>query len=46
MCQREMKEADTLLLEETKSFIGWRESISAIPIIDQLQEKANQVREE
>jgi len=46
MRQREMIEAENLLREETNAFIGWRESLSAIPTINQLQEKANQVRQE
>ncbi|KAL3758282.1 hypothetical protein ACHAWU_005363, partial [Discostella pseudostelligera] len=32
MRQREMIEAENLLREETNSFIGWRESLSAIPL--------------
>jgi glutamyl-tRNA reductase len=46
MRQKEMIEAETLLREEAASFSGWRESLSAIPTINQLQEKANSVREE
>jgi len=46
MRQREMIEAETLLVEEKNSFIGWRESLSAIPTINQLQEKANLFRQE
>ena len=46
MRQREMIEAETLLREETSSFIGWRESLSAIPTINQLQERANMFRQE
>lgn len=46
MRQREMIEAETLLKEESSAFIGWRESLSAIPTINQLQEKANEFREE
>lgn len=40
-----MIEAQTLLKEETAAFCGWRESLSAIPTINQLQEKANEFRE-
>jgi len=46
MRQREMIEAETLLQEESLSFIGWRESLSAIPTINQLQERANMFRQE
>lgn len=46
MRQREMLEAENLLHEEADSFIGWRESLSAIPTINQLQERANSFREE
>jgi len=46
MRQKEMIEAESLLREEAASFCGWRESLSAIPTINQLQEKANNVREE
>merc|ERR1712154_255056 len=46
MRQKEMIEAESLLREEAASFCGWRESLSAIPTINQLQEKANLVREE
>jgi len=45
MRQKEMIEAENLLREETAAFIGWRESLSAIPTINQLQEKANAFRE-
>ena len=45
MRQREMLEAELLLREEAQSFVGWRESLSAIPTINQLQEKANYFRE-
>lgn len=41
-----MLEAEELLHEETDSFIAWRESLSAIPTINQLQERANNFREE
>lgn len=44
--QKEMIEAETLLREEAAMFCGWRESLSAIPTINRLQEKANSVREE
>jgi glutamyl-tRNA reductase len=46
MRQREMLEAEALLREETDAFIAWRESLSAIPTINQLQERANNFREE
>lgn len=46
MRQKEMIEAENLLREEASSFCGWRESLAAIPTINQLQEKANSVREE
>ncbi|CAB9508789.1 Glutamyl-tRNA reductase [Seminavis robusta] len=46
MRQREMIEAENLLREEADAFIGWRESLSAIPTINQLQERANTFREE
>lgn len=45
MRQREMLEAELLLREEAQSFVGWRESLSAIPTINQLQERANYFRE-
>eukprot|EP00956_Cyclotella_meneghiniana_P004914 scaffold6062_cov74-Cyclotella_meneghiniana.AAC.5 len=46
MRQREMIEAENLLREEAASFVGWRESLSAIPTINQLQERANMFRQE
>jgi glutamyl-tRNA reductase len=46
MRQREMLEAEALLREEAASFCGWRESLSAIPTINQLRERANALREE
>eukprot|EP00543_Licmophora_paradoxa_P003351 CAMPEP_0202445120 /NCGR_PEP_ID=MMETSP1360-20130828/4002_1 /ASSEMBLY_ACC=CAM_ASM_000848 /TAXON_ID=515479 /ORGANISM="Licmophora paradoxa, Strain CCMP2313" /LENGTH=465 /DNA_ID=CAMNT_0049061285 /DNA_START=208 /DNA_END=1605 /DNA_ORIENTATION=- len=46
MRQKEMIEAENLLKEESASFIGWRESLSAIPTINQLQERANKFRQE
>ena len=46
MRQREMIEAENLLKEETDAFIQWRDSLSAIPTINLLQEKANSVRME
>ncbi len=46
MRQKEMIEAEGLLREEAATFCGWRESLSAIPTINQLQEKANFVREQ
>eukprot|EP00978_Attheya_sp_CCMP212_P007693 scaffold17883_cov32-Attheya_sp.AAC.1 len=41
-----MIEAEVLLQEEKDLFIGWHESLSAIPTINQLQERANNFREE
>ena len=46
MRQKEMLEAAALLREEGASFMSWRESLSAIPTINQLQERANEFREE
>ena len=39
-----MIEAENLLREETEAFVGWRESLSAIPTINQLQERADHFR--
>ena len=46
MRQREMMEAEILLKEEAKDFNAWREALSAVPTINQLQERANAFREE
>ena len=46
MRQREIIEAETLLREELRDFVSWRESLSAIPTINQLQERANAFRQE
>jgi glutamyl-tRNA reductase len=46
MRQKEMLEAEDLLRDEAGQFAAWRESLSAIPTINQLQERANQFREE
>lgn len=46
MRQKEMIEAEVLLHEESDTFCAWRESLSAIPTINNLQEKANDVRQE
>jgi glutamyl-tRNA reductase len=46
MRQKEMLEAAALLREEGSNFMSWRESLSAIPTINQLQERANTFREE
>jgi glutamyl-tRNA reductase len=46
MRQREMIEAEALLREEADAFCSWREALSAIPTINQLQERANTFREE
>eukprot|EP00521_Asterionellopsis_glacialis_P009814 CAMPEP_0195289236 /NCGR_PEP_ID=MMETSP0707-20130614/5595_1 /TAXON_ID=33640 /ORGANISM="Asterionellopsis glacialis, Strain CCMP134" /LENGTH=516 /DNA_ID=CAMNT_0040349215 /DNA_START=136 /DNA_END=1686 /DNA_ORIENTATION=- len=44
MRQKEMIEAENLLREEARAFSGWRESLSAIPTINQLQERADAYR--
>jgi glutamyl-tRNA reductase len=46
MRQREMLEAEALLREEAQSFMAWRESLSAIPTINQLQERADALRQQ
>ena len=46
MRQREMMEAEVLLQEEATAFNAWREALSAVPTINQLQERANAFREE
>ena len=46
MRQKEMVEAENLLKEEALQFVAWRESLSAIPTINQLQERANTYREQ
>lgn len=46
MRQKEMIEAENLLREEAGAFIAWRESLSAIPTINQLQERADVFRQE
>merc|ERR1712176_1695455 len=46
MRQKEMIEAENLLTEEATQFTAWRESLSAIPTINQLQERANSFREQ
>ena len=46
MRQREILEAEKLLQEEAESFIAWREALSTIPTIYQLQERANEFRQE
>lgn len=46
MRQKEMIEAENLLREESRAYIAWRESLSAIPTINQLKERANAFREE
>jgi len=45
MRQKEMIEAENLLKEEANAFGTWRDSLSAIPTINQLQERANYFRE-
>eukprot|EP00568_Trieres_chinensis_P012834 CAMPEP_0183293540 /NCGR_PEP_ID=MMETSP0160_2-20130417/2184_1 /TAXON_ID=2839 ORGANISM="Odontella Sinensis, Strain Grunow 1884" /NCGR_SAMPLE_ID=MMETSP0160_2 /ASSEMBLY_ACC=CAM_ASM_000250 /LENGTH=533 /DNA_ID=CAMNT_0025454671 /DNA_START=133 /DNA_END=1734 /DNA_ORIENTATION=+ len=42
--QKEMIEAETLLREESSAFVSWRESLDAVPTINQLQEKARTIR--
>ena len=44
--QKEMVEAANLLHEEADSFVAWRESLSAIPTINRLQERADTYRQE
>jgi len=46
MRQKEMIEAEILLRGETASFTGWRQSLSAVPTINQLQERANEFRQQ
>lgn len=46
MRQREMMEAEVLLREECNAFNAWREALSAVPTINQLQERANAFRTE
>jgi glutamyl-tRNA reductase len=46
MRRKEMVEAENLLREEAAAFCAWRESLSAIPTIHQLQEKADLYRQE
>lgn len=46
MRQKEMVEAENLLRDEADAFIAWRESLSAIPTINQLQERADTFRQE
>jgi len=46
MRQKEMLEAEHLLTQEATQFAAWRESLSAIPTINQLQERANSFREQ
>jgi len=46
MRQKEVIEAEILLREHAAEFSGWRESLSAIPTINQLQSRANEFREE
>lgn len=42
--QREILEAEALLREEADSFSNWRRSLSAVPAINQLQERCNNMR--
>jgi glutamyl-tRNA reductase len=46
MRQREMLEAEVLLHEEADAFNGWREALSAVPTINQLQERADSFRQQ
>ena len=46
MRQREMIEAANLLHEEADAFSAWRESLSTIPTINRLQERADTFRQE
>lgn len=46
MRQREMVEAELLLREEAAAYVAWRESLSAVPTINQLQERADAFRQE
>jgi len=46
MRQKEMLEAELLLTEEATQFSAWRESLSAIPTINSLQERANSFRKQ
>lgn len=46
MRQKEMLEAEQLLTEEATQFSAWRESLSAIPTINSLQERANSFRKQ
>lgn len=45
MRQKEMVEAELVLEQESAEFCSWRESLSAIPTINNLQERANDVRQ-
>jgi len=45
MRQKEMIEAEVVLEQESAEFLSWRESLSAIPTINNLQERANDVRQ-
>lgn len=44
--QKEMIEAEVLLREEAHAFSAWRQSLTAIPTINQLQEKADSFRKQ
>lgn len=44
--QREMLQAEDLLKEETEAYSAWRESLSAIPTINQLQERFHHLRKQ
>jgi len=46
MRQREILEAEKLLREESQAFIAWREALSTIPTINQLQERADAFRQQ
>uniref|UniRef100_A0A7S2V0V0 Glutamyl-tRNA reductase n=1 Tax=Fibrocapsa japonica TaxID=94617 RepID=A0A7S2V0V0_9STRA len=44
MRRKEVLEAEDLLEEELQKFLGWQQSLQAIPTISSLQEKAEQMR--
>eukprot|EP00934_Nitzschia_sp_Nitz4_P002485 Nitzschia sp. Nitz4//scaffold20_size174350//150590//152235//NITZ4_002128-RA/size174350-processed-gene-0.118-mRNA-1//-1//CDS//3329541887//2475//frame0 len=44
MRQKEMLEAEALLRDEAAQFVTWRESLSTIPTINSLQERAHEFR--
>ena len=44
--QKEILEAEVLLREEAEEFVAWKESLSAIPTINRMQEKAEKYRKQ